>query len=508
MNNFTMPVQKDKLVFFGLDGGDPDLIMQWIASGDLPHLSRIYEHGMMIPCCANDVEGDGAAWISLATASSVGRHGVYFTEQMKFGTYALEPVNEDRACVASTIWRRLDTVGINSIIVDMFRAPLSKDFKGTQINDWLSSYRTSLPRSTPSFAVKRLIEQYGDDPFHGNCDKWFNEHEDFDKLLELCLSRIKKKTDAIKEMAKSNEWDLFMLGYADAHDISHMCWHLHARGHLGEDLADDPVKEVYKSIDGSIGEILAAMPERVHVFVFAGTGFCHFYTGTHLLDSILRRIEDATDELDESVIDRVAKIIHRNRFLVPLPIRRRLWRSFHTTMEFFRKRDRGKRRYFALPLEFHAGAIRINLAGREPSGRVMPGREYEMVCDQISKSLLQLVNVETGRPAVRDVVRSSHIFRGEHVQNLPDLYVIWNREAPIRGVESETVGRIIGELNHHRTGDHRPDCLWIVNGPRFSKENFVQPFRPEDVGATILSFFGIDEGDYDGRSVMPSRRVR
>jgi predicted AlkP superfamily phosphohydrolase/phosphomutase len=300
MNDFATPVQKEKLVFFGLDGGDPDLIMQWIASGDLPHLSRLYEHGIMIPCCANDVEGDGAAWISLATASSVGRHGVYFTEQMKPGTYALEPVNEDRACVASTIWRRLDTVGINSIIVDMFRAPLSKDFKGTQINDWLSSYRTSLPRSTPNSAVKRLIEQYGDDPFHGNCDKWFNEHEDFDKLLELCLSRIKKKTDAIKEMAKSNEWDLLVLGYADAHDISHMCWHLHARGHLGEDSAGDPVKQVYKSIDGSIGEILAAMPQRVHVFVFAGTGFC-----THLLDSILMRIEDATDRLDESVIDTV-----------------------------------------------------------------------------------------------------------------------------------------------------------------------------------------------------------
>src|SRR4029453_12252986 len=138
-----------------------------------------------------------------------------------------------------------------------------------------------------------------------------------------------------------------------------------------------------------------ALPSRTHVLVFAGTGFCPFHTGTHLLDSILRRIEYGTDQLREPKINILEKIIHRNRFLVPLPIRRRLWRSFHTAMELFRKKDREKRRYFGLPLEFHAGAIRINVRDREPSGRVMPGREYEMICDQISKSLLQLVNVET-----------------------------------------------------------------------------------------------------------------
>jgi predicted AlkP superfamily phosphohydrolase/phosphomutase len=505
MNYTTTSPGKSKLVFFGLDGGDPDLIMQWIRSGDLPHLSRLCDSGTVIPCSATEVEGDGAAWISLATATSVGRHGVYFTEQIKPGTYTLEPINEDRACFASTIWQRLDSVGVKSIIIDMFRAPLSKHFTGTQINDWLSSYRTSPPRSTPSSLIKQLIHRYGDDPFQGNCDKWFVQYKDFDKLLQLCLSRVITKTEAVKDLIRHKEWDLLMIGFADVHDISHMCWHLHANPSLSNET--DPVKEVYRSIDASMGNILAALPPGGHVFVFAGMGFSPFYTGSHLLDSILRLIENGTNTYNEYKIDTAEHFIYRNRFVIPLSIRDKLWPIFHRTMEFFRKRDRMRRKFFAVPLEFHAGAIRINLAGREPSGRVMPGADYDMVCDQISTALLQLRNVETGRPAVRDVVRSFQIFRGEHVHNLPDLYVLWNREAPIRGVESETLGRIIGELEHHRTGDHRPDCFWLVNGPTFSKRGFVQSCQPADVGATVLSFFGIDEGDYDGQSAMLSHQL-
>jgi predicted AlkP superfamily phosphohydrolase/phosphomutase len=99
-------------------------------------------------------------------------------------------------------------------------------------------------------------------------------------------------------------------------------------------------------------------------------------------------------------------------------------------------------------------AIRINVVGREPAGVVAPGEEYEELGSALEAELLGLVNVETGKRAVRRVRRPAEQFNGPKVPQMPDLLVEWHQESPIRSLASPTVGRVEGEYQGHRTGDH------------------------------------------------------
>ena len=61
---------------------------------------------------------------------------------------------------------------------------------------------------------------------------------------------------------------------------------------------------------------------------------------------------------------------------------------------------------FALPAADDAGAMRINLVGREPHGLVEPGQALDDYCDLLASQFKSVVNADTGNPIVADVVLS------------------------------------------------------------------------------------------------------
>ena len=76
------------------------------------------------------------------------------------------------------------------------------------------------------------------------------------------------------------------------------------------------------------------------------------------------------------------------------------------------------------------GAVRVNLAGREPSGRVAPGRDYEDFCRKLGDDLLALVNADSGAPAVRRVLRTAEIYEGPRLAALPDVPTLAEQGLP------------------------------------------------------------------------------
>jgi predicted AlkP superfamily phosphohydrolase/phosphomutase len=108
-----------------------------------------------------------------------------------------------------------------------------------------------------------------------------------------------------------------------------------------------------------------------------------------------------------------------------------------------------RRKFFQVLHNENAGGIRINVAGREPAGCVRPGKDYEAVCQSLTKDLLDLVNVDTGKPVIKEVVRIADECHGHRLETLPDLFAVWSRDAPIRAVTSPKIGivtetRVIG----------------------------------------------------------------
>jgi predicted AlkP superfamily phosphohydrolase/phosphomutase len=162
---------------------------------------------------------------------------------------------------------------------------------------------------------------------------------------------------------------------------------------------------------------------------------------------------------------------------------------------------RAGRRFFLEPNNSVYGGVRINLEGREPAGLVRPGPEMEAICDQIRRDLLALVNVATGRPAVRAVERTDHHHPRSPQDSLPDLLIEWNSDAQIETLWSAKTGIVHGPAIHWRTGDHRPTGLLLAAGPGIHAGTDLGEIAIGDLGPTICARLGVELDGVDGRPV-------
>ncbi|MCU4742704.1 alkaline phosphatase family protein [Natronoglomus mannanivorans] len=112
----------------------------------------------------------------------------------------------------------------------------------------------------------------------------------------------------------------------------------------------------------------------------------------------------------------------------------------------------------------HMG-IRVNLAGREPYGRVTPS-EYETVCTAVV-DLLSSLETPDGEPAFEFVCRREHLYDGPFVEKAPDVFVLPKAENHI--VSASISGR--GEVFHPiETDGHALEGVFVGAGPGFDGE--------------------------------------
>jgi hypothetical protein len=133
--------------------------------------------------------------------------------------------------------------------------------------------------------------------------------------------------------------------------------------------------------------------------------------------------------------------------------------------------------------------IRINLIGRDPFGKVAAGRAYAELRDFLLTRLGELVNADTGKPALREVAamvittpdRSStacrHRRNVEHRRFIDALY-------------SPGYGTVVGGHRDHRTGGHSAHgflALAPVNGASAP----LAGADIKDVAPTVLRLLGV-----------------
>jgi predicted AlkP superfamily phosphohydrolase/phosphomutase len=156
--------------------------------------------------------------------------------------------------------------------------------------------------------------------------------------------------------------------------------------------------------------------------------------------------------------------------------------------------DWSKTRAFTLPTDLE-GCIRINLRGREPEGIVEPGREYSDLCEEIRARLVELTNPASGVPAVRHVWIRNEVFPGERQEQLPDLIVTWNDEAPFTTLASPRFGSIEGENSDPRPGTHSPYGFLLAAGAGVPSR-LEGCGRLVDVAPTAMKLLGLTPPAY------------
>lgn len=351
--------------------------------------------------------GDGSLWPALFTGVNPGRHGRFYFNQIQPGSYETPLFNDDKDYGQEPFWDALSRAGCRVAIIDVVRAPLSKNLNGILLADWTTHDRNRSARSWPAGLICEVEKEFGRDPFNGHATIRQRSEMRYQIFRDQLMKRIKAKTKLSRHYLTREPWDLFMTVFADPHDVGHLCWHLHDPSHPDHNSClaahcGDLIKDVYRAIDAAIAELLAVVDSDTTVIVFLGPGMEANYAGNHLLDQVLTRLEGQSMKTSVSAVRWLRFAGSR---LAPAALRNGLRSRFTRLESGIHWESRVNRKYFTVPHSEVSGAIRLNVMGREPNGTIKAGKDFDTHCQKLTEELLQLINLDTQKPVVREVIK-------------------------------------------------------------------------------------------------------
>jgi predicted AlkP superfamily phosphohydrolase/phosphomutase len=495
-----------RILFVGFDSLDKDLLVQWADQGLLPNFQALLKTSTYGATENPPGLYGGSLWPSFATGLSPARHHRFFQLQARAGQYAEEP------CYVSQIegenfWEAIGEQDRRMAILDMPMARLSSRLNGIQLADWSThdpEYGGAV--SYPPALVDELRARFGD-PMADRCDKM--ARRDYRSFLRDLQERMQQKLDLSLHLLASQQWDFFATVFSEAHCVGHHCWHLHDPTHPRHDGGaaaeiGDPLRDMYQALDRTLGRILEEAGRDAQTVVLASHGMGPLYNEYVLMDEIVRRLDAASRTATPRSGFRGLK---RLWYALPAAWREsRLLQSAKAKWSGSLRRsllvaDRSSSLFYAVPLNPDVGAVRINLAGRQPQGRVQPGEEYRDLCEQLRGDLSAMVNGDTGRPVLSAVHITRDIYQGPYADEIPDVIVEWSRTEPVRSIDSPKIGRLKIPRMLGRTGDHRSRGMFFIHGPGVPAGPAKGSVSIMDFAPTIALLLGVRLENLDGKPI-------
>lgn len=478
-----MPLRsRPRVLAVGLDSVDRRLALRLADEGRLPHLADLLRRGRAGVVRSPPGLGDDAVWASFSSGLPPGRHDRFFWQRLRPGRYGGTPHGAGGPA-PPPFWDALARAGRRVAVIDVPKSPLSHRDGCLQLCDWLVHGRDGPTRSHPPEWAAEVLARFGDDRIDrpGTDDFLCREHalpvDLHDEFLRRVRAGLDAKRRAVVEILEGRDWDLFLVVFKEGHCVGHEFW-----DRVGT--ADDPVTNTYQALDEALGELLAKSDDDTRVLVFSGLGMAENHTAEHLLDRALLRLEPHLPRAVAEVWPRLAAAEDRLR-------RRWLPRARASVA-------RSLRTAYQVPHNELSGAIRVNLRGREPSGRVWPGAELEAWYRRMERSLSALVDPDSGRPVVARVIRVDDTYPGSRRDALPDLLVEWRRDGPIRGLASAEIGAVRADDPGFRAGNHVADGFFVAAGPGIEPGDGVEAVSIADLGPVLSRWLGVEPGGSEG----------
>ena len=513
-----------------LDAADPTLVADLAAAGELPTLARLLDQGAVVDTVAPEGVFVSANWPSIFTASTPDRHGYLCWEEYRGGTYEHRQTTPQEVR-GDPLWRSLSRAGKR---VGVFDVPHSivEPLNGVMVAEWGCHDRHFGTHSFPESLAADLAGRHGHhvgsmdppglDQF-APCDYTARAGrsrtaDETVALVDALRAGIASKSGASLELLDAGGWDFFLTVISETHCIGHQLWNLHDPSHPGHDpslverVGGDPVADIYRRADAVVADHLARLGPDATAYVLMPHGMTAHNDGTHLFDHVLHRLDWLLD--DPTGLGAGTQAAAQAARLLPRPVRRS---ALRLSAPLLRGRVSDappaplpplhERRFYMTPNNTVVGAVRLNMSGREPAGRI-DSADRRKVLRWLADRLQELVNVDTGGPVVRRCVIAEDVYRRTPTDGFGDLFVEWERSAPIERVWSPATGTVAVPYDHWRQGDHVRQGRLLATGPGIEPGRRRAVASTPDVGATFAAAAGVRLEGVDGRpleSVLPRR---
>jgi predicted AlkP superfamily phosphohydrolase/phosphomutase len=480
-----------RVLLIGFDAAEKDLLLRWAQGGSLPTFRRLLDRSVWT-VTQGPLGVPMAVWHSLFTGASPAQHGHHGSRQIRVGTYDSYRFMP-RHIRHEPVWSTLSHAGRRVAVIDVPYVSPAADINGVHVVDWAPHAPTHGFATSPADVAERLVGDFGRDRI-GLCDhRRIEGVAGFRAFRDALIERVHRKTALSRQLLAQERWDLFLTVFTECHCIGHHGWHLHDPGHPRHDpeiasALGDPLLEVYRALDHAVAEILELADEETKVFIVTSHGMGPYFNGDHLLGDVLFRLGHGPAPRRPTPIWNAFRWAWRR---LPMRVRTQLMQAQKRLVDRTWPAFSREANCFGVPNGEIWSAIRINLVGREPGGRIAPGAEFESFCDTLADDLCALVNEQTGEPAVLRVVRSAEVFDGPYLSDLPDLLVEWSRRSPIEALRSSKIGTVRGSHQGPRSGHHKTEGALFAFGPGVRPGRLSEPVSVMDVSPTVAAALGV-----------------
>jgi predicted AlkP superfamily phosphohydrolase/phosphomutase len=496
-----------RVVMLGLDGVDRMLVQQWIAEGRLPVMKELFAESHKLLLDEANRPLPGGVWTDIATGASAAHHGYIHQQALRIGSYEWRYVDSSHVAI-EPFYATLSKNGIRCALVDWPVSHPIDDFNGVQVIDWGTEFQLWHFETRPKGFATKLYSTYGKHPF--------TDYAGTDMALSNLVALkhelrrgIEMKRDVALDLLASKDYDFIYVCFSELHKGGHFLWRFHDRKHPeyteAEPALVNSLLECYEHLDRALGTILAQLKGTDDLVVVADRGMIANHRGDHLVDDALIKLDLATPRGKIAAPSRFrslrARLLGGKRAkrayhyiayeLLPDAVRESLLPLHRAAIGSQPPFDWNRTRVFRLPTVGDS-YLRVNLKGREPTGTVAPGAEYEATLREVAARFLALVNPETGERVVENVYFPAKHFAGPRSAELPDIALIWNSNAPINGVASDDVGVIAGRQAPDRSGNHRSEGFALFRGASFAAGASEQEGDGRQIAPLILQRFGVD----------------
>lgn len=486
----------------GLDGAPFSMIQKWAEEGILPNLQKMIRTGAFGPLQSSYLPETPIAWTSIITGKNAGKHGVFdWGARVQQGRYDIG-VTTSRSSMEIPLW---EMMGEENKKAGIFNVPLT--YPPKPLNGFLVSgfdtpsakvcftYPASLSDEIRS-RIKDYVIAVQEAYTRGNEERY----------VEGLLFCLEKKEETVLYLIDRYEADFSLYVFMELDHLHHKLWRLVEKGSEEDRRL---FQKVYRRMDETVGKLVNKFDDDTTFIVLSDHGAGPLegvmFINKWLMDGGWLKMKKGPSLYIKSFLSRtdfIAKVYRLiskfglGRFgkLLPASLQHNLATSFIS----FEDVDWDETKAYAFG---EWGQIFVNLEGREPQGKVKPGKEYEELLGEIRKELLKIVHPRTGEKMIEEVLRKEELYQGPMLEKAPDLtFTIGS----LRYDSSVRFGfglkEIFGPPEFEDSGTHRRQGIVIASGKAIKTGYRIEGATLVDIAPTALYLLDLPiPANMDGR---------